>query len=208
VWKKFKIIVEFSDNEVLFLILFHKRRVFMKKWLRIKILFFFILASILFSVCLFAQPRADKDQWSKFRFLIGEWVSVDSGQPDKSEGSFIFKFDLDENILVRTNETVFPAKTTDTKAIIHRDLLIIYPSEKNAAMKAIYFDSEKHMIQYSVSFPENKTSVAFESENTPNAPRFRLSYEIESNGLLSIDFSIAPPGSSFKTYLKGLAKLK
>lgn len=171
------------------------------KWLRIKILFFFIFPSILFSICLFAQPQAGKDQWSKFRFLIGEWVSVDSGQPDKSEGSFIFKFDLDENILVRTNETVFPAEAPDAKAIIHRDLLIIYPSEKNAPMKAIYFNHEKHMIQYSVSFPENKTGVAFESENTPKAPCFRLIYEIESSRLLSIDFSIAPPGSSsFKTY--------
>jgi hypothetical protein len=181
----------------------------MKKWLRIKTIFFFILASLLFSACLFTQPQADKDQWDKFRFLIGEWVSVDSGQTDKSEGSFTFKFDLDENILVRTNETIVPAKTPGAAPAIHKDLLVIYPSEKNAAMKAIYFDNEKHIIQYSVSFPENKTGVVFESESIPNAPGFRLSYEIEPSGMLSIDFSIAPPGSaSFKTYIKGMAKLK
>jgi hypothetical protein len=180
----------------------------MMKWLQIRILSLFILAGALFSICLFAQPQPDKDQWSKFRFLIGEWISVDSDQPVKSEGAFEFKFDLDENILVRTNKTIIPAKIQNAKPIIHRDLLIIYPSGEITAMKAIYFDNEKHIIQYSVSFPENKTCVVFESENTPAAPRFRLSYEIESDGLLSIDFSIASPGSSFKTYLKGLAKRK
>ena len=178
------------------------------KWSRIRILFLFIFVCILFSLCLFSQTQTDKDQWSKFRFLIGEWISVDSGQPENGEGSFEFKFDLDENILVRTNETILPAKSPNAKAIIHKDLLIIYPSEMNAAMKVIYFDNERHVIQYSVSFPENKTGVVFETENTQKMPRFRLTYEIESTGLLSIDFSIATPDSPFKTYLKGFAKRK
>ncbi len=60
----------------------------------------------------------------------------------------------------------------------HDDLMIIYAGYRRA-LRAIYFDTEGHVIRYSLSFPA-PDRVVFESESGPPGPRYRLTYWMES----------------------------
>jgi hypothetical protein len=65
--------------------------------------------------------------------------------------------------------------------------------------RAIYFDSEGHVIRYNVTFPSSKI-VVFESDGTQPGPLFRLSYWMEK-GWLQGQFEIAPPSGEYQKYM-------
>ena len=111
--------------------------------------------------------------WDKWQFLIGEWVSEGLGNTGPGSGTFSFKPDLNENILVRKSHTEFPA-ANNRPAFNHDDLLIVYKNNSGIASKAIYFDNENHTITDDVTYDVN--SIIFTSEAMQNVPRFRLTY--------------------------------
>lgn len=145
--------------------------------------------------------------WSRWQFLMGEWVGEGTGEPGEGTGGFTFALDLQEQILVRKNMALYPA-TTDRPAFRHDDLLIIY--QQGDATRATYFDNEGHVISYHVAFSENERGVIFVSESVPSEPRFRLTYEKEGEAKVSIRFEIAPPGKldEFAIYLNAQAHRK
>lgn len=165
-----------------------------------KVRLFLALASILTIQLSWAQQPINK--WEKWNSLIGVWVGEGSGQPGKGGGYFSFNTDLDGNVLVRKNHTEFPA-TADKEASIHEDLMYIYPDYTGNVSKAIYFDNEGHVINYSITYSEN--SIVLTSESIPNAPRFRLSYIMIDNDSVNVRFEFAPPSKpdDFKTYIEG-----
>ncbi|NVO10742.1 MAG: hypothetical protein HXX16_12315 [Bacteroidales bacterium] len=158
------------------------------------------LALILFVQLGWAQQPNSK--WEKWNFLMGEWVGEGSGQPGKGGGYFSFNTDLDGNVLVRKGHTEFPA-TPDKKASVHDDLMYIYPDYTGNASKAIYFDNEGHVINYSITYTEN--SIVLTSEAIQNAPRFRLSYIMIDKDSVNVRFEFAPPSKpdDFKIYIEG-----
>ena len=91
-------------------------------------------------------------------------------------------------------------------AAVHEDLMVIHPGE-DGAMKAVYFDSEGHVIRYTIEAKDQGTLV-FVSDPSPSAPRFRLSYAKGQGDEVSIKFEMAPPGKpdGFRTYLEGKAR--
>jgi len=165
------------------------------------------LRSILFVVILLTTYTVPAQQptsinWDKWKFLMGEWVGEGNGQPGQGRGSFTFSNDLDGKILVRKNHTEFPA-AKDKPAFVHDDLLFIYPDYTGTASKAIYFDNEGHVINYTITYTDN--SIVFTSEAIPNAPRFRLSYINLDENSVNIRFEFASPQNQddFKVYLEG-----
>ena len=147
------------------------------------------------------------DPWEPFRFLIGDWVG--EGKEGQGTGFFSLTPDLQGKVLVRKNHADLPAGK-DRPAAVHEDLMVIYKSEDGKSAKAIYFDSEDHVINYTVtSFPDKQT-LTFISAPTPHTPRFRLSYQKEAVDRIGIKFEIAPPGKpeEFKIYLEGKARKK
>ena len=88
--------------------------------------------------------------WENWMFLLGEWEGGHEGDPGQGYGRFSFSFELDQNILVRRNRTIFPA-TKEREGYTHDDLLIIY-TEFTGSKRAIYFDNEEHVIHYEVSY--------------------------------------------------------
>ncbi|MDP4117262.1 MAG: hypothetical protein Q8903_14090, partial [Bacteroidota bacterium] len=88
--------------------------------------------------------------------------------------------------------------------ISHKDFMVIYKIADS--IKAIYFDNENHIINYSVVADSGK--AIFTSDASPNAPQFRLTYMLTSNDKMEIVFDIAPPGKTFFTYLAGKLKRK
>lgn len=153
---------------------------------------------------LYAQTAAAKDPWAPLQFLVGTWAGEGSGEPGPTgTGGFAFSFELDNQILVRKNWAKYAPSPGEKTGTSHEDLMIIYPDSGHAAIRAIYFDNEGHVINYVASFPA-KQSVTFESGASQPGPRYRLTYELGSDSKLVIVFSIAAPGQPFKEYTRGV----
>jgi hypothetical protein len=150
-----------------------------------------------------------EDAWEPYRFLIGEWVGEGSGQPGKGGGAFSFTLDLQDKVLVRKNHSEYPA-APGRPAVAHDDLMVIYRAAAGGPMKAIYFDSEDHVIHYTATIAADRRTITFLSDAVSSGPRFRLSYTKGENETVGIKFEIAPPGKpdAFKTYLEGSARRK
>jgi hypothetical protein len=90
---------------------------------------------------------------------------------------------------------------------VHDDLMVIYRDTPEAALRAIYFDSEGHTIRYEVQAPPDG-GVVFVSGPEPSAPRYRLTYTRVDWDHLKIKFEIAPPGKpeQFATYIEAGAR--
>jgi hypothetical protein len=156
-----------------------------------------------------SEPTSPPDAWARFRFLLGEWVGEGSGRPGEGKGQFSLTPDLQGKILVRKNRADYPA-AGGRPALHHEDLMIIYPTEDGKEHKAIYFDSEGHVVQYAASFSQDEQTLTMVSDARPSSPRFRLSYTRQAEGRVGIKFEMAPPGKpdAFKTYLNGSARRK
>lgn len=148
---------------------------------------------------------ADGDTWAPYRFLIGDWVGEGSGKPGEGSGRFSLVPELHGSVLVRRNTSVYPA-SGGRPALVHEDLMIIYHGEPGGADKANYFDSEGHVIEYSVVAAP--AVLVFTSAPSASAPRYRLSYGRGKGETVTIKFEIAPPGmpGAFKTYLDGAVR--
>lgn len=133
---------------------------------------------------------------------MGEWEGEGSGQPGEGGGTFSFALDLDKKIIVRRSHSVYPA-TTDNPEVIHDDLMIIYPDSDNEP-RAIYFDNESHVINYSINFTDN--SISLTSDITANAPVFRLTYTLLENNMINTEFALSQDGKNFMTYIEGKSK--
>ena len=126
------------------------------------------LLSIILNISSSAQ-QIPKPDWSGYKFLIGEWAGEGSGPT----GSSTFSFDLQNSVIVRKSFAEYPA-AGNRSAFRHDDLMIIY--QENKTVKAIYFDNENHVINYSVSFSADSNSIIFVSEPSITFPRFFSRY--------------------------------
>ena len=79
--------------------------------------------------------------------------------------------------------------------------MVIYATE-GAGVRADYYDSEGHVIRYSVTSAA-PGEATFLSDVVAGAPRFRLNYKLGADNLLKGEFAIAPPGKpeAFAPYL-------
>jgi hypothetical protein len=167
-----------------------------------------ILMFLLVSGFLFAQQTTDSSGLESLRFLTGTWTGEGKGEPGEGEGEFSFSYDLQNKILVRKSFAVYPP-SNDKPAYRHDDIMVIY-KEPEESMRSIYFDNEGHVINYSLNFSEDFSSLIFLSDYTTLSPRFRLTYTKVSSESLNIKFEIAPPGKpdEFSVYLEAAAKKK
>ena len=144
-------------------------------------------------LCTLFPAWGQTGDFKKLDFLVGKWVGV-AGANDTplgpGQGAFSFDSELNSKIIVRHNRAEYDSGAR------HDDLMVIY---LEGTPRAIYFDSEGHVIRYKISFPANE-SVVFESDGTQPGPKYRLSYWIEK-GSLKGKFEVAPPGSEYKTYI-------
>ena len=58
-----------------------------------------ILTSLFFGLLLTGLGQ-QSSTWNKWNWLIGDWVGAGSGQPGQGGGTFSFKNDLDQKILI------------------------------------------------------------------------------------------------------------
>jgi hypothetical protein len=151
-----------------------------------------------------AAAPAFGPQW---RVLIGDWAGDGGGQPGSATGRTSYRFEVGERAIVRRNRADVAA-SAGRLASVHEDLLVIYAGSKADEARALYVDNEDHVIQYSAVWSADGKTLTFVSDATPTAPRFRMTYRIESADAHVLDFDIAPPGSpdGFKPYVSGKLK--
>jgi hypothetical protein len=141
-----------------------------------------------------AQPAR---AWDRLQMLVGTWESSGDTQLGQGEGSASFSRELNGQVIVRRSFADY--KSGPQAGTRHDDLLIIYRDAPEGPPKAIYFDSEGHVIRYAVDATDDNT-IVFESDRGEPGPRYRLSYT-RSGASLAGTFEIAPPGGEYKTYL-------
>ncbi len=165
------------------------------KWLITPLL---LLSSLSFGQTTAAKPSP----FEGLKFLIGEWTGAGSGSPGEGKGGFSLTPELEGHVLVRRNFAEYPA-TKERPAFRHDD--VMYMFEEGGKLRAIYFDSEGHVIHYGVT--SDKDAAVFLSEG--EGPRYRLTYHAAGDKKVTIKFEVAPPGGSeFKTYIEAEAEKK
>jgi hypothetical protein len=154
-----------------------------------------------------AQQLPKPVDWHAFQFLLGEWIGEGGGDPGQGAGGFTFSPDLQNTILVRKSYADYPA-ANGHPAFSHNDLMVLY--QEGGETRAIYFDNEQHVIQYSVSITKDSNSVIFVSDISNSAPRYRLTNTKSGPGAMKITFEIAPPGKpeAFSRYIEAKARRK
>jgi len=123
------------------------------------------IAILLWLAC--AAAAQETPRWEGLEFLLGRWAGAGGGQPGTGAGKFSFEAELNGQVIVRRSFNQLE------KGARHEDLLVLYADGPNGAKRAMYWDTEGHVIRYRVSTPE-VGRVVFESEG--EGPGFRLSY--------------------------------
>lgn len=126
------------------------------------------------------------------QFLFGKWKAKGGGATTgEGQGAYSYTPDLNQHIIIRRNFAEYPTGPR------HDDLMIIYV--EGSLLRAIYFDSEGHVIHYTVTTP-SPTKAVFESDETQPGPKYRLTHTLEGQELTG-KFEVAAPGGEYKTYL-------
>jgi len=149
--------------------------------------------------------QSSGDRWAPVSFLIGEWTGEGGGGPGQGSGGFSFLPDQGDTVLVRKNRADYPA-TKDKPAFTHTDLMIVYREAGESTLRAIYFDSEDHVIHYTVE--PSDSGVRFVGEISAKNPRYRLTYRKTGNDSIAILFEMAPPGKpdAYTKYIEATAR--
>lgn len=161
---------------------------------------FSLIAVLLFSG-LSSFSQNDKPNWDAWKIVMGDWTGTGSGDPGHGSGGFSFTPDLQRNVLVRKSHSEYPG-TEGRPATVHDDLMIVYRDQGRT--RAIYFDNEGHVINYTPTFSSDGKTLTLVSEVATNTPTFRLTYMSTDPDTLKVSFEIAPPGTTaFKSYVDG-----
>jgi len=155
-----------------------------------------------------APPSAPRPAFGpQWRVLIGDWAGDGGGQPGSATGRTSYRFEVGERAIIRRNRADVAA-SAGRPASVHEDLLVIYAGSKPGETRALYVDNEDHVIQYSAAWSTDGKTLTFVSDAMPMAPRFRMTYKIQSADAHVLDFDMAPPGSpdAFKLYVSGKLK--
>jgi len=163
-----------------------------------------ILAIFLLGFSSIALAQKDTT-WNRWSWLIGDWVGEGSGTPGQGSGWFSFHLDLKGKILLRKSHSEYPA-TKDQPEIVHDDMMVVYPDDSNHNDKAIYFDNEGHVINYSIT--DSEKAIVFISSKAQNPPMFRLTYMPIDNETVDVRFEISQDGAKFVTYVEGKCRKK
>jgi hypothetical protein len=149
-------------------------------------------------------PAADSgaESWKPLQFLFGTWDARTRGGAANAAGSgtYTFQPELRSHVLAR-HSTGENCKGPAGFNCEHGDLLYVYREAPDQPYKAIYFDTEGHVIHYEVSTP-GLSSAIFLSDPSRPGPQFRLSYELKGS-IMSGKFQMRMPGQAeFKSYLE------
>jgi hypothetical protein len=166
----------------------------------------FIAAAFLMGLTLAQYHQAfsaSADPWNALAFLEGTWDAHTQGGTAQAQGSGTYTFApaLKHHVLVRRSGDSADCGGPKGFDCEHSDVLYVYQEAQDRPLKAIYFDSEGHVIHYTVSTPDSTTAV-FISEASSSGPQFQLVYQLKDS-VMSGKFQMRMPGqTAWKSYLE------
>lgn len=155
------------------------------------------------SVCIFAFALASpglaqaalKPPLAPLGFMVGNWKSDDGKVPETggtSKGGSVISVQSDGWALLRQDHTELFDKDGKPTGGFHQTM-VIYPD--NGTLRADYVDGEGHAIHYVSAEVVPEKSVTFSSASG-QGPVFRLRYELQAPGVLTVSFGMVPPRQS------------
>jgi len=82
--------------------------------------------------------------------------------------------------------------------------MVVYFDVGESPTKAIYFDNEGHVINYTIAYADK--SITLTSNKVANTPIFRLTYTLFENDVVNTKFEMSRDGVNFMTYIEGKSK--
>jgi len=153
------------------------------------------LASILILLlaCSGVRPQQKlAPDWEAWKFLQGKWVGEGSSELGQGSGYFSFEPDLQNKVWVRRNHSEYPA-TKARPTYVHEDLMVVFFDKPTEQIRAIYWDTEGHVIHYTASFSNDGNTLTFLGDRQEGAPRYRLIYVRGEPGHMSVTLEMAQP---------------
>jgi hypothetical protein len=141
-----------------------------------------------------ADTTAAKPPLAGIAFLVGSWGSGEGKVADTggtSRGTSTVTLEVGGAALLRRDHTQLFGKDGKPSGSFDQ-IMLIYP--EGGTLHADYTDGD-HIIHYTSAAVVDGQSVAFTSTAEPNAPTFRLSYELKDPKTLFLTFEIQPPGA-------------
>jgi hypothetical protein len=161
---------------------------------------------------IFAQTERKEDVWAPFKFFVGRWEGVGSGEPGDSKVAREYRFVLGGKFLKAESKSTYEPQEKNAKGEVHEDLgLFSYDSGRKKFVLR-QFHKEGFVNQYLLDgiAPDGRT-ITFVTENIENIPagwRARERYRILSDSEFVETFSLAAPGKEFETYTENRLKRK
>jgi hypothetical protein len=149
-----------------------------------------------------APAESAIDPWKSLQFLIGTWEAHTQGGSAGAAGvgTYTFAPELRNHVLARHSSSEKCKGPADFDCE-HADLLYVYAEAPGQPHKAIYFDSEGHVIHYDVSVPTPTTAILLSEPSRPG-PQFRIVYELKGATMYG-KFQVRAPGQTeFQSYLE------
>jgi hypothetical protein len=142
-----------------------------------------------------ALAQSISPQLAGLSFLIGNWQAgrgtvADTGRT--STGHSTFTLEAGGNVILRKDRTEL-FSSSGKPAGGFDQIMMIYP--EGGTIRADYSDGT-HVIHYVKADVIAGHSVTFVSASRPDAPTFRLRYELSNPATLAVTFEMAPPGST------------
>jgi hypothetical protein len=164
-----------------------------------------LVAVILCAALAPAQQSSANLDWSSLKFLTGKWVGEGTAETGQAGAGYCsFEPGLQGKVLVRKNHSEYPA-TNGRPAIVHDDLMIIYPDNARWLLRAFYTDNEGHVIHYTITASSDGKSAVFLGDAEAGVPRYRLTYTLNQPDHITVAFEMAPPGKpdEFQKFIEG-----
>ena len=168
-----------------------------------------VLSIVLLLLCHALSAAAEQTDaslnWNSLKFLLGEWVGEGTAETGQSGSGYCsFESGLQGTVLVRKNHSEYPA-TKDRPAIVHDDLMIIYPDRARHQPRAFYTDNEGNVIHYTVTGSGDGKSAVFLGDVEAGARRYRLTYTVSQPEHMTVTFEMAPPDKpdQFQKFIEG-----
>lgn len=151
------------------------------------------------------QAQSENVSLDSLQFLVGKWNGEGSAEAaQKGSGYCSFEPALQGKVLIRKNHAEYPASNGHA-AIVHDDVMIIYPDDARKQLRAFYTDNEGNVINYIASASKDGKTVVLLSEADNARPRYRLTYVLTQPDRVTVTFEMARAAKpdEFQKFLGG-----
>lgn len=147
------------------------------------------------------KPQSFEDIWGSLRYLTGMWVGTGQGTPGTSEVAQRFKWVMEHKFLYGRTTSVFEPTESHPRGEVHEDWMIFSHDTRRNKIILRQFHIEGYVNQYVLKEVSNEgKTLLFVTESVENGPpgmRARLTFNIDGNKELDINFELAEPGKDF-----------